>query len=114
VDQQLTNKVKITVIATGFDHVSGMRSAPAVAPKQTPVDLQNYTNHQAARPPAAASAVTDSGMTARLTIARRPGIELPARAVNGPGFDRSTSGDATDHELNTELDVPAFLRRSEG
>ena len=109
VDQQLTNKVKITVIATGFDHVSGMRSAPAVAPKQTPVDLQNYTNHLAARPSAAASALTDS---ARLTIARRPGIELPARAVNGPGFDRSTSGDAA--ELNTELDVPAFLRRSEG
>jgi cell division protein FtsZ len=113
VDQKLTNKVKITVIATGFDHVSGMRSSPAVAPKQTPVDMSNYTSHVATRPASAAMASGDSGLS-RLSIARRPGIELPARAVNGPAFDRSTSGSEPDHGINPELDVPAFLRRNEG
>jgi len=111
VDQKLTGKVKITVIATGFDHVSGMRSSPAVAPKQTPVDLHSYTTHLAGRP-AAAGAGAEMGAASRLTIARRPGIELPARVVNGPSLDRSTSGEET--ALNSELDVPAFLRRSEG
>ena len=112
VDQKLTGKVKITVIATGFDHVSGMRSSPAAAPKQTPVDMHSYTSHLANRPVAAAAGA-EMGMASRLTITRRPGIELPTRVVNGPALDRSTSGEP-DLSLNSELDVPAFLRRSEG
>ncbi len=76
VDPKLTNKVKITVIATGFDHVSGMRSSPAVAPKQTPVDMSNYTSHAAARPASAAMASGDSGLS-RLSIARRPASSCP-------------------------------------
>jgi cell division protein FtsZ len=112
VDQTLTHKVKITVIATGFDHVSGMRSAPADAPKQTPVDLQTYTTHLAAPRPAGAAAMGDAG-SSRLTIARRPTLDLPLRSVV-PAPDRQPSGDGPGMEIHSELDVPAFLRRSEG
>ena len=44
VDKALTNKVKITVIATGFDHVRTERSTPAHAPMQTPVDMSAYSS----------------------------------------------------------------------
>ena len=52
VDPELDRAVKIT----GDRHrlrsaPSGMRSAPAAAPKQTPVDLQSYTTHLAAARP---------------------------------------------------------------
>src|SRR3954464_975637 len=44
VDPNLGGKVKITVIATGFDRKSSNRGVPAAA-MQTPVDLSNYTAH---------------------------------------------------------------------
>src|SRR5688500_148746 len=43
VDPQLEGKLKITVIATGFDRKGAGRGAPAAL--QTPVDLSNYTAH---------------------------------------------------------------------
>ena len=52
VDPQLTGKIKITVIATGFDKVHSARSVPAAA-VQTPTDLNNYTAHLAAAASAA-------------------------------------------------------------
>lgn len=112
VDPTLAAKVKITVIATGFEHAGSMRSAPATAPMQTPVDLQSYTTHLNAKPAHAPAAEAPS----RLTIARRAPLELPfgpsRAAAAGAGGD-SRKGDA-DLDLNLELDVPAFLRRSEG
>ncbi len=48
VDQSLQGKVKITVIATGFERRGSTRHVPAAA-MQTPVDLHNYTAHLAAR-----------------------------------------------------------------
>ena len=111
VDQTLAAKIKITVIATGFQHAGSARSAPAMAPMQTPVDLQSYTHvsAKAAQPPAAEA-------PSRLTIARRAPLELPF----GPGrvAAAASAGEARqpadDLDLNLELDVPAFLRRSEG
>src|SRR5215210_1703842 len=44
VDPNLNGKVKITVIATGFEKVHSARSVPAAA-VQTPTDLKNYTAH---------------------------------------------------------------------
>jgi cell division protein FtsZ len=101
VDPALAGRVKITVIATGFDR--GGRSASL-----TPVDLQSYTTPAASRPaPIAPSFPPESP---RLTISRRPAVEPPMSAprvalAGGGGGDRV--GDM-------ELDVPAFLRRSEG
>jgi cell division protein FtsZ len=112
VDQTLSGRVKITVIATGFEHANSVRSSPAMAPMQTPVDLQSYTTHLSAKP-AQPPAVAES--PSRLTITRRAPLDLPfgpgriAAAANG-----STGRSADDADMNLELDVPAFLRRSEG
>ena len=45
VDPQLQGRVKITVIATGFDHVKADRSIPPAVQTHTPVDMTNYAAH---------------------------------------------------------------------
>jgi cell division protein FtsZ len=117
VDPTLGGRVKITVIATGFDRAGSSRNAPA-APMQTPVDLHSYTTHLAAK----GSPAAEPAAASRLTIARRPALDLPfnpARAVRPPAAaasagSRAPESQAEDQDLNLELDVPAFLRRSEG
>jgi cell division GTPase FtsZ len=116
VDPALTGKIKITVIATGFDK-RGIGRAPSAA-LQTPVDLHNYTAHLNSRP--AASEATferpagQQSTTAapQLTLNRRPSIDLalPMAAPNtrNPN-ERST--DDLNLDLSSPLDVPAFLRR---
>jgi len=73
VDPGLKGKVKITVIATGFGPQTAARPAGSAA--ATPVDLSMYSDARAAAPPAAAAP--------RLTIARRPLLELPLAAAAG-------------------------------
>ena len=114
VDKTLTNKVKITVIATGFDHVKTDRSTPAHAPMQTPVDMSAYSS----------PIRVDTTMSAqpRASIVRRPAIDMPAAsarpvAVGQNGGDiplAEPEGSPGEFDLNLDLDVPAFLRRSEG
>ena len=121
VDPALSGRIKITVIATGFDHARAMRSAPAQVPMQTPVDLHSYTSHSSSRsmgslapqPIAAASEPAPS----RLTITRRAPLDLfsaPRMAAASPSSESEPSLDAADLDLDSELDVPAFLRRNEG
>ncbi|MGE0813023.1 MAG: cell division protein FtsZ [Vicinamibacterales bacterium] len=109
VDPQLSGKVKITVIATGFEAGRAGRIMPASA-SATPVDLSNYAAHL--RAGAGANAIEVS-TGARASIARRPAIELPAqgRAVVGgtPLSDDDLAPGEVD--ITMELDVPAFLRR---
>ena len=55
----------------------------------------------------------------RLSIARRPPIELPlpiaAAGIVNRAADAGDLGDSLpDLELNSTFDVPAFLRRQEG
>ncbi|MGE3886004.1 MAG: cell division protein FtsZ [Vicinamibacterales bacterium] len=116
VDPQLHGRVKITVIATGFDHVKTDRSMPAASTLQTPVDMSAYA--PAARAVTAPPAPDPAPLSSRLTIARRPGLDLPparplASAV-GQSPGTGTAGGHDDLELNSPLDVPAFLRRGEG
>jgi len=110
VDPTLDGRVKVTVIATGFD-------AGAVRPSQssgtqTPVDLQHYTSHLKEQTEVPAPAM-DLG---RLSIARRPALDLaataPAPAVVTP-TSRGAAGDPDDIDLEalSAFDVPAFLRR---
>jgi len=139
VDAKLANKVKITVIATGFDHVRTDRSTPASAPLQTPVDMTAYSSLKSpeASPtivqPRATSSPTVSlanpltntpANTPTLTpgLTRRPPIEMPLAQPKAMAVGQNT-GDiplATDpalpgeFDLNLDLDVPAFLRRNEG
>lgn len=107
-DPTLVGKVKITVIATGFDLARTGRTIPA-APSSTPVDLSNYTQHL--RAGAGANAI-DATMQ-RASIMRRPSIEMPmqGRAIVGGVPLAETHLEPGEVDLTMELDVPAFLRR---
>jgi cell division protein FtsZ len=121
VDPTLGGKVKITVIATGFDHVRTERSTPAYAPSRTPVDMTAYSA-QLAQEPAASIAQPRAAITpsSSPTIMRRPAIEMPLAApkiaVGQNGGDAPMGDNALpgEFDLNLDLDVPAFLRRNEG
>jgi cell division protein FtsZ len=140
IDPALKGKVKITVIATGFGGVANARQA-APAATTTPVDMTQYADYARMRndtvpAPAAAPA-------ARMSIARRPLLDLPMTATgagpamtlssssgpsvqpatvagNGDEVDAIRSAEAvdaslhTDFDLSSAFDVPAFLRRQEG
>ena len=117
VDPKLANKVKITVIATGFDFVRTDRSTPANAPMQTPVDMTAYSS-QLRTPEANPSLQPRASITPNLT--RRPPMEMPlappkAIAVGQGGSVRPGDSAAPgEFDLNLDLEVPAFLRRNEG
>jgi len=132
VEPNLVGKVKITVIATGFDRKYIGHGKPGAS--QTPVDLSNYTQQlsrmaadaaAAAVPVQAKGRVTmstaDSGSAAAsaqgagflpssLTLGRRPGVELTlsAPSANGVSVVGAAEDSAAEHSL---FDVPAFLRR---
>jgi len=100
VDPTMEGRVKITVIATGFEH-QGTTSVPArSAPAQTPVDLQNYAawrqEEQLERVAGSRFALTARSL-AELPVAA-PLVEPPL-----PGTEDLLDG--------ADLDVPAFLRR---
>jgi cell division protein FtsZ len=119
VDPALSGRVKITVIATGFDHAATSRSTPAAAALPTPVDMQAYatqlrTGTDASMPPTSGS---------RAPFTRRPPIEMPfgaaaAAAAAGSNRGEPSSPPASPADealaLTLDLDVPAFLRRSDG
>src|SRR3954467_6024321 len=103
VDQSMTGKVKITVIATGFDRPANKGLAASAA--ATPVDLHNYTpwKQEGEQPPAAAGG-------SRLTFSRRAVLELPIAAPAALEEELSVAPGA-EFEPVSPLDVPAFLRR---
>jgi cell division protein FtsZ len=106
VDPKMQGKVKITVIATGFDRVAVEKQATASA-AATPVDLQSYTAWQSTEKVAAAGG---GGGAARITVTRRPVLEMPAAvAAADPANDTFSPG--AEFEPVSPLDVPAFLRR---
>ena len=95
IDPSMQDRVKITVIATGFGQPrTDMQSAEASV--DTPVDLQNYTDWQ--------SDVQAIGVD--VPIARRPVVGLPVLPPAHPPHD-----DGERLELDTSLETPAFLRR---
>jgi cell division protein FtsZ len=102
VDPQLKGRVKITVIATGFDRPGGMR-APVSSMSQTPVDLQTYTTRLRAQPD---GPIDVPAAAARMPFSRRQPLDMPAAMAAG-AENQSVPGDS----LDSPLDVPAFLRR---
>jgi cell division protein FtsZ len=115
VDPNLKGKVKITVIATGFEKAQSTRAVPAAA-LQTPVDLSNYTTHfnaaqttAPAPPPVADTPTAQPAMSfaSSLTVNRRPPIELNLPLAAAGGVASGEHG----VEMDSPLDVPAFLRR---
>jgi len=137
IDPNLNGKVKITVIATGFDRQGSSRAVPAAA-LQTPVDLTSYTTHiAAARADAATAAAaepvmqsssaaepversTSTAAAPSFTVTRRPALDLslPLMAAQATGAGAgeasgasSAADDASGLDLSSPFDVPAFLRR---
>jgi cell division protein FtsZ len=111
VDPEMTGKVKITVIATGFDRRQVEASPAAQAQTTTPTDLAAYV---APKVPAEERLVANGG---RVVVTRRPMVDLwtapPAAAAMSASPDAPAGdGDAED-EAPSPLDVPAFLRRQE-
>jgi cell division protein FtsZ len=135
VEPALKGKVKITVIATGFDRARTHSTASSTM--QTPVDLQTYAA------PLRASGDTTSALPARPPVTRRPSLEMtlaepramavgetrsPQRGPATPdaraqvrwGESPEASADLPmtppetapgEFDLQLDLDVPAFLRR---
>jgi cell division protein FtsZ len=95
VDPAMEGQVKITVIATGFDRARAIAAPAEQAAKMTPVDLTAFTQAQIVEREA-----VNGG---RIILTRRPVVDLPIRAARLDGDD----------EENSQLDVPAFLRRNE-
>jgi cell division protein FtsZ len=103
VDPKMEGRIKITVIATGFDRpIITTQSSASAAP--TPVDLQGYTawREQAEDQVAVNGGSRPSGFS----LARRGGVlELP------PAPKIEDAGPGAEFEPVSDLDVPAFLRR---
>ena len=125
VDPQLTGKVKITVIATGFDRKVAARQAPQAAPV-TPVDLNVYSAHLNQQPevpqqvaaagggrPRSAASMSEmnlqSGAPPTVGVSRRPMVELSLSSL-GTSTPGASAGENV-FEASSPLDVPAFLRR---
>jgi cell division protein FtsZ len=116
VDPHLQGRVKITVIATGFDQMKDGRLAPPVATVQTPVDMRAYATHaRTLTPPAVAEPVLSN--TGRVTITRRTGLDLstarPLATAVGQTSGPTSARGGDDLDLQNPLDVPAFLRRGD-
>ena len=98
IDPTLHGRVKITVIATGFDRPA--RPAASLG-TTTPVDLAHYN----AKP----RTDTPAGLPlAGRTIARRPAIDLPPPMAMAAGSEGQVIEGL---DGPSPLDVPAFLRR---
>ncbi|MDR1988897.1 MAG: cell division protein FtsZ [Acidobacteriaceae bacterium] len=112
VDPELKGKVKITVIATGFN--PGAMVRPLASSMQTPVDLTPYATQ--ARMRAEAPAAQADAAASRLSIARRALVDLPMAASGGGGpivGGAGSESDAAEDDGGSAFDVPAFLRRQD-
>jgi cell division protein FtsZ len=109
IDPKLQGRVKITVIATGFER-DGARAVVPGATTPTPVDLSSYTAWIRSQ----ADGTTGAP---HLSIARRHGVSVPHGSVPLPDMPPAVQGDAgdaviaADAEAAPAMDVPAFLRR---
>jgi cell division protein FtsZ len=111
VDDSLNGHVKITVIATGFDHVKPDRVNPA---SQTPVDMQAYAAQlRPAADPLSASARMAMERRGTDAVASGP-VGVAANHQASDGLEFGTAEGSGEFDPNLELEVPAFLRRSEG
>ena len=112
VDPRMEGKVKITVIATGFDRALVALSPSTQSAISTPVDLSAYTAKQS-QPEE--RMVANAG---RVIIPRRAVLDLPAMSASGGRGSTATAAAHPAHEADNDeesspLDVPAFLRRQE-
>jgi cell division protein FtsZ len=109
IDPRMEGKVKITVIATGFDRPAGAKAIAASA-ALTPVDLHSYTSWKQETGERAAAAGGS-----RMTFSRRAVLDLPLAPHRVDAETHEPGVPGAEFEPVSPLDVPAFLRRqSEG
>ena len=109
VDPKMEGRVKITVIATGFDRPVATKAATASA-ALTPVDLHSYTSWKQET----GERVAASGGS-RIAFSRRAVLELPLPLTQTADGVSEPFVAGAEFEPVSPLDVPAFLRRqSEG
>jgi cell division protein FtsZ len=110
VDPKMEGRVKITVIATGFDR-SSSTTAGTPSAAITPVDLHSYS---ARRQETGERAPAGVGAGSWMAFSRRGGLDL-ASASPTAGSREDAVVPGAEFEPVSPLDVPAFLRRqSEG
>jgi cell division protein FtsZ len=109
VDPKMEGRVKITVIATGFDRPVATKTATASA-ALTPVDLHSYTSWKQET----GERVAASGGS-RIAFSRRAVLDLPLPLTHAAEGASESFVPGAEFEPVSPLDVPAFLRRqSEG
>ncbi|HYN09525.1 MAG TPA: cell division protein FtsZ [Vicinamibacterales bacterium] len=104
VDPRMEGKVKITVIATGFDRLRAELSPAAEAVKPTPTDLTSYGGPRTE---------DENRLLAkgnRVIVARRRTLDLPVL----PEPETVEAAEAAEDPEASPFDVPAFLRRQGG
>jgi cell division protein FtsZ len=106
VDPKMEGRVKVTVIATGFER-PGMSAPARPSNAETPVDLTAYTTWRQDSVADRVAAAGGSSMP-RLTLSRRPAVDLP---LIPRAEQPSAEGPGAEFEPASPLDVPAFLRR---
>jgi cell division protein FtsZ len=123
VDPALEGRIKITVIATGFDPAAATRVGP---PAHTPVDLSQYADVARLRMDTVQPVEPDVDRAPPVTVVRRPLFDLPpgvaATGTDGaplaprPGEPGSGGirAEGADADQSSGFDVPAFLRRQDG
>jgi cell division protein FtsZ len=108
VDPTMVGRVKITVIATGFDRLRVAQSPAAEAARDTPTELTGYAT--TARPADSEPLIAKSG---RVVVSRRRAIDLPVLPVP-PRAETVEAPEAVEDPEASPFDVPAFLRKQGG
>jgi cell division protein FtsZ len=121
VEPTLKGKVKITVIATGFEPQTSAQPVISTG-AQTPIDMTPYTDPSRARSgvPIVAPPSVDPLISPRVSLTRRPLLDVPLSSAGLPLTPIAPTGggaqmtDANpEFDLSSTFDVPAFLRRQE-
>ena len=112
VDPDLHGRVKITVIATGFD----LPARAATAASQT-ADARRHggvRRRSPVPPPAPVAPPEPMRPPSRVSINRRPHPRRAAPRMLPNAVGQTRPMDAGEDALDSPLDVPAFLRRTDG
>ena len=119
VDPDLVGKVKITVIATGFDRKASARAGRGALADAGGHDAATRSTRSACWRPRAAGRCRWTPLEAPpRRSARRPTIEVPLRTADaGAKAIRAAAAGGGDAErrrsASSQFDVPAFLRRTD-